>query len=81
MQKLKSSSTAFEIWYEELLYKIVKHIQAGLRYVLPIQQAKSKYGSLFNPNIFEADIESICAHNNLRIYCLCKNRNIYVGPL
>jgi hypothetical protein len=81
MPVLTSSSTDFEIWYDQLLDTIVKHIKAGLDYVLPINQAKSKYGDLFNPNLFEQDVNSICINNQLRAYCLCKNQNIYVGPL
>ena len=81
MTMLTSRSTPFQIWYSDLLDTVVAHIQAGLDYVLPINQAQSRYGKLFNPNIFEQDVESICGHNKLRVYCLCKNQNIYVGPL
>ncbi|MEY2986217.1 MAG: hypothetical protein RJB24_446 [Candidatus Parcubacteria bacterium] len=81
MQKLTSGATHFQVWYNDLLETVLRKIQQGLDYVLPLDQAKSKYGKLFNPNIFEQDVESICGHNKLRVYCLCKNKNIYVGPL
>jgi hypothetical protein len=81
MAVLNSRSTSFQIWYNDLLNTVVAHIQAGLDYVLPINQAKSRYGNLFNLNIFEEDVESICCNNGLRVYCVSKNRNIYIGPL
>jgi hypothetical protein len=59
MQKLKSSSTAFEIWYTELLDKILKKLQKGLNYILPLDQVRSMYKKLFDVNIFISDIETI----------------------
>jgi hypothetical protein len=80
MSVLTSGSTDFEIWYDQLLDMILRRIQAGLDYVLPINQAQSRYGKLFNPNIFEQDVESICCNNNLRVCCVCRNKNIYIVP-
>lgn len=81
MAVLNSRSTDFEIWYDKLLYTVVKHIQSGLNYVLPINQAKSNYRDLFNPNLFQSDVESICRNNNLRVCCMRRNKNIYIRPL
>ena len=81
MAVLNSRSTPFQIWYNDLLYEIVAHIQAGLDYVLPVNQAQSRYGKLFNPNIFEQDVECICRNNNLRVFCVCKDSNIYISSL
>ena len=81
MQKLTSSSTPFQIWYHDLLIKVLKHIKAGLDYAFPLNQAKSKYKGLFNPNLFEEDVNNMCKKNNLRFYYFCKKDTIYIGPL
>jgi hypothetical protein len=81
MQKLTSRSSSFDVWYDKLIATALNHIKSGLDYVLPVNQAQARYGRLFNPNIFIADVNSICTNNKLRVYCLCKNQNIYVGPL
>jgi len=80
MAVLNSRSTSFQIWYEKLLDTVVRHMQKGINYVLPITQAQSRYGKLFNPNIFEQDVESICSNNNLRVCLMCRNKNIYIVP-
>jgi len=81
MQKLKSSSTAFEIWYENLLDKILQNLQKGLNYILPLDQVRSAYKKLFDVNIFKSDIYDICSNNNLRAICYCKSKRFYIFPI
>lgn len=81
MAVLTSRSTPFQIWYEDLLNIVVRHIQKDVNYVLQIQQAKAKYGDRFNPNLFQEDVECLCRNNKLRACCVCRGSNIYVVPL
>jgi len=81
MQKLTSGATHFQVWYNDLLETVLRKIQQGLDYVLPLDQAKSKYGKLFDPNIFASDIEYRCNAQKLRAFCYCRGNNIYISPL
>ena len=79
MQKLTSSSTHFDIWYNTLLDKVVNYLKKGINFVLPLNQVNRK---LFDIRLFEKDIENICHKIKVRFICHCfKNETLYIVPI
>jgi hypothetical protein len=80
MSVLNSKSNPFQIWYEELLDRVVNTLKKGVCYVLPLDQVRSRFNKLFDLKIFRSDVEKICANNNLSATCRYEKTILYITP-